>query len=202
MEKHIYIMLSHTNTKIGKIIRLFSHYPYNHVSLSTNASLQPLYSFARYRYDAALVGGFVEESPLRYLLNGKSTKIRIYDIILTEEQFQQLETILTTYKKNHQQYIYDSFYLFRKDNSRSQYQHTCLSFAVFILKDLNILSTDIHINTIKNLADALSPFPYTETELAPKSQANYIWGNDKFYETVPFNKVFTTTIQHFQKLLS
>lgn len=202
MEKHIYIMLSHTNTKIGKMIRLFSHFPYNHVSISTSASLSPLYSFARYRYDAALVGGFVEESPLRYLFNGESTKIRIYDIILTEEQFQQFETILTTYKKNHQQYIYDSFYLFRKDNCRSQYQHTCLSFVVSILKNLYILSSTTTINTMKDLTDALSCFPCIETELTPNSQAYYTWGNDKYYEAIPFPKVLIVTCQHFQKLLS
>ena len=202
MEKHIYIMLSHTNTKMGKMIRLLSHYPYNHVSLSTNASLQPLYSFARYRYDAAFVGGFVEESPLRYLLNGKSTKIRIYDIIITENQFHQLQTIIATCQKNQTKYIYDSFYFFRKDTSRSQYQHTCLSFVVSILKDLNILSTDLHIQSIKEFADALSPFPYTETELTANSQTDYTWGNDNFYESLPFHVILITTVQHFQKLFS
>lgn len=201
MEKHIYIMLSHTNTKIGKMIRLFSNYPYNHVSISATTSLSPLYSFARYRYTAALVGGFVEESPLRYLHNGKNTKIRIYDILLTEEQFQQFETTLNTYKKNQQEYIYDSFYLFRKDSCRSQYQHTCLSFVASILKELYILPSTINITTVKDLADVLSCFPYIETELTPKSQADYTWGNDNYYEAIPFRKVLIATYQHFQKLL-
>ena len=202
MEKHIYVILSHTNTKIGKMIRCFSNYTYSHVSISTENSLQPLYSFARYRYDSAFVGGFVEESPLRYLYNGKNTKIRIYEIPVTEEQFQQFQSIITLYKKNQNEYIYDCFYFFRNDDCRTQYQHICLSFVVSILKNMNIFSANLHIHTIKDLADVLSQFPYTETEITQNSKPDYTWGNDRFYETVPFNKTVSTTIRQFQKLLS
>ena len=138
MEKHIYIMFSHTNTKMGKIIQFFSNYTYNHVSISVDSSLQPLYSFARYHYNAALVGGFVEESPLRYIWDGRDTTIRIYDLVISEEQFKKFEIIISLYRKKSTQYIYDHFYFFRKDTCRSKYQHTCLSFVVDILKDLQI----------------------------------------------------------------
>lgn len=202
MEKHIYIMLSHTNTKIGKMIRLFTDYPYNHISISTNSSLQPLYSFARYHYNAALIGGFVEESPLRYLFYGKDTPIRIYDITVTEKQFQQLESSLNIYIKNKSKYLYDNFYFLRNDKKRSLYHHTCLSFAVSILKELDILTSDTQINTIKQFAESLSSFSFIEMKLDTQAKTLYTWGNDEFYQETPSKLIFMNTINHFRKLLS
>ena len=202
MEKHIYIMLSHTNTKIGKIIRLFTNYPYNHISISTNSSLQPLYSFARYHYNAALIGGFVEESLLRYLFCGKDTHIRVYDLAITEEQFHRLKSILDLYTQESSEYLYDIFYFFRNNTNRSLYYHTCLSFAVTLLKELHILAPDTKINTIKQLVEFLSSFPSVETELKVQTGTNYTWGNDKFYKKLPSKMIFTDTLKHFRKLLS
>ena len=202
MEKHIYIMFSHTNTKMGKIIQFFSNYTYNHVSISVDSSLQPLYSFARYHYNAALVGGFVEESPLRYIWDGRDTTIRIYDLVISEEQFKKFEIIISLYSQKSTQYIYDHFYFFRKDTCRSKYQHTCLSFVVDILKDLQILPNDTKIKTIKALTTALSCFPYTDTKLYRESDTQYTWGNDKYYENIPLPNIFVSTCQHFRKLVS
>ena len=201
MKKHIYIMLSHTNTAFGKIIRFFSHFTYNHVSISMSPSLQPLYSFARYHYNSALVGGFVEESLLRYLYHGQNTQVRIYRIEINDEQFKKLQSIIESYSKDSQKYIYDTFGVFRGDTYISQYQRTCLSFTVSILRELQILSSNIKIKTIQELAECLSAFPHTDTVLTNEIGMPHVWGNDKYYEKVPFGKIVSDTLLHFQKLL-
>ena len=56
----IYIMLSRTNTGIGRIIRLFLRTSrYNHVSAALDGRLFLLYSFSRARKDSPFSGGFV-----------------------------------------------------------------------------------------------------------------------------------------------
>ena len=93
MQKNIYVVLSCTNTFLGKLIRFFSNYNFNHISLSSTSSLQPLYSFARYNYNSPIVGGFVEESIHRYLFYKKNTKIRIYKIEVDEKTFEKFQLI-------------------------------------------------------------------------------------------------------------
>lgn len=201
MKKNIYIMMSHTNTIFGKLIRFFSNYPYNHVSISSNSTLQPLYSFARYNYNSPLVGGFVEESILRYLYYNKCTPIRVYRIEVSEEQFQKFQFLIDLYYRESQKYIYDTFGIFYYNIKSSKYHQTCLSFTVSILQDLQIIPVNTSYKTIEDLAQSLSSFSHTDTVLSNKHSTAYLWGNDKYYEKVPFVKKLKDTFLHFQKLL-
>ncbi|MDE6727492.1 MAG: hypothetical protein K2J80_06080 [Oscillospiraceae bacterium] len=61
--KKMYIIITHTPSVVSKIIRKFTHTPYNHVSVSLDAELDHMFSFGRrYRY-FPWIGGFVQESP-------------------------------------------------------------------------------------------------------------------------------------------
>ena len=62
-DKTIYIIITHTPSVVSKIIRKFTHTPYNHVSVSLDPELDRMFSFGRrYRY-FPWIGGFVRESP-------------------------------------------------------------------------------------------------------------------------------------------
>ena len=65
--KSIYVIFLQTPFKIGKLIRFVTNYKYNHTSISFSENADVLYSFARYNKNSPFVGGFVEESPLRYI---------------------------------------------------------------------------------------------------------------------------------------
>lgn len=60
--KSIYILLTKTDTNVSKLIGLATSNTYTHVSLSFDASLQPLYSFARRKQRLPLPAGLREES--------------------------------------------------------------------------------------------------------------------------------------------
>lgn len=199
--KSIYIMMSHTNTTIGKLIRFFSKYKYNHISISSNSTLQPLYSFARYHYNSPLVGGFVQESILRYLYNNQDVPIRIYNIEITESQFQKFESIMLLHSNESPKYIYNTFGLFFNNKNLCPYSQTCLSFTESVLKDIEILSSDINIKNIKDLANHLSIYPYTDTTLTIMSKISYNWGNDMYNKKVPIHKIIHDTFTHFHKLI-
>lgn len=62
LNKEIYIIITHTPSVVSRIIRQFTHTPYNHVSVSLDAELNNMFSFGRrYKY-FPWFGGFVQES--------------------------------------------------------------------------------------------------------------------------------------------
>ena len=89
--KDIYIMFSSTPSKMGSFIRFMTGNKYNHVSLSFREDLGHLYSFARYYKNTPFVGGFVEESVLRYFLLGSETvRVKICKIPISDEKYSSL----------------------------------------------------------------------------------------------------------------
>lgn len=63
MTKKLYIIITHTPSVVSKIIRRFTHTPYNHVSVSLDTELDRMYSFGRWFKYFPWIGGFVRESP-------------------------------------------------------------------------------------------------------------------------------------------
>ncbi len=79
--KYVYIMVSATYTKVGKIIRYATKAEYNHVSISFDENMETLYSFGRIRHCMPLVGGLVHETIDRFTLRSpRNVHIRIYRI--------------------------------------------------------------------------------------------------------------------------
>ena len=105
----LYLMLSRTNTSIGKTIRFFTNYEYNHVSLSLDPKLRHWVSFARYTKDVPLAGGFVTESPQRFFDNTASLPVRIFEIPISAERFRELEKLFTLAGQKDSGLIYNTF---------------------------------------------------------------------------------------------
>lgn len=93
--KKLYVMISRTNTKTGNFIRFFTRYDYNHVSLSLDKELKSFVSFARMVQDAPLYGGFVTESLERFLHNGKNSQVKIYEVNITKEKYDNLKKLFS-----------------------------------------------------------------------------------------------------------
>ncbi len=93
--KKLYIMLSRTDTGVGKLIRLITGYQYNHVSLSLDGSFRSWVSFARHVQDTPLYAGFIREPVERYLAKGEQILVRIFEISLTEERYDALQKLFS-----------------------------------------------------------------------------------------------------------
>lgn len=89
-KRFLYLMLSRTATGMGKIIRLFTHYEYNHVSLTLDPTFQHWVSFARYVQGVPLAGGFVMETARRFRSMEGPIPVKIFRIELCESCYQQL----------------------------------------------------------------------------------------------------------------
>lgn len=91
-EKKIYLLFTRTQTRIGFLIRLFSHAKYNHCAIALDRELTQLYSFARPQQHGIFLGKFVKESYDRYLLNSTMPlDAALVELSVSNEQYQMIE---------------------------------------------------------------------------------------------------------------
>lgn len=198
-EKEIYIVVSRTNTLLGYLIRKFTRFNYNHVSVSLSDSLQPLFSFARYYNNEPFVGGFVEESWLRYLYYGKDVHIKVYCIGVTQSEYNEVKDRIRYMNDNRDVYKYDLFGLYKKSQSKNRF--TCLSFVISILTNLDIIISLNKVNSIKRLCNCIEDYYQYEKVIYIDNQSEFKWGNDRFYIKRPIYLVIMDTIKHINGII-
>ena len=96
--RSIYIVFSHSGTLVSRIIKLFSHEKYSHVSLSFDESCEHMYSFGRKYSYIAFIGCFNTENIREGLYKThKNSKMAIYK--LEEKNLEEIlkdRQVLTT----------------------------------------------------------------------------------------------------------
>ena len=153
MPQHLYIMLSRTGTGMGKIIRAFTKSEYNHVSLTLDEKLHHFVSFARYTQGVALAGGFVEETPARFLSCGQPVPVRIFRVEVPHARYEQLQTVFSLASKRETGLIYNSLgALLSACHLRCHIPgaYTCLEFATTVLEQ--------PFRSLQELARYLEPY--------------------------------------------
>ncbi len=103
----IYVIFSHSGTIPSKIIRIFTHYEYSHVSISLEEKPNEFYSFARKQLNP-LVGGFViENSDSKIYKKFSDTRCRVYEMHITERKYQKIKRMINRYKRRNDEYKYN-----------------------------------------------------------------------------------------------
>lgn len=152
MSKKLYVMISRTDTGIGKVIRCVSRYPYNHVSLTLDEDFRNWVSFARFFHDTPLYGGFIREPVERFLAKGERVDVRIFALELTESRYARLKKLFALAGKPDSGLVYNYFELVTATvglSARVPGAYTCLGFACAVL--------GTGYRTIAQLNDALAP---------------------------------------------
>lgn len=151
MKQSLYVMLSRTDTGMGRFIRFFTREEYNHVSLCLDSQLQHFVSFARYRQDVPLAGGYVTESTNRLRSCGKIMPVRIFKLQISQSDWQKLNDLFQMADRS--SLVYNSLgALLCGCHIRCSIPgaYTCLQFAEAIL--------GASYPSIKALGDALEPW--------------------------------------------
>ena len=158
-ERNIYVMLSATELKTGKLIRFFTRYKYNHVSISIDNELKYLYSFSRLYKRTTLYAGLVKESALRY----KDSKVKIYKIPIDNYSYKKIKRYLNILDHSKNKYIYNFlsafFFIFNKKINIDK-SYTCIEFCILILsRYVKVLNLDENkFYSIKDLDKILSKY--------------------------------------------
>ena len=106
--KHIYIILTSSNTVPDRLIKRLTNFRYGHVALSMNRDCKTVYSFGRRKPRNPFNGGFVieqQDGPFYKLFN--ETECLIYELPVSEEQYLKLNCILDTIAYHGHSYNYD-----------------------------------------------------------------------------------------------
>jgi len=160
-KRYLYLMVSRTDTQIGRIIRVFSRYPYNHVSLSIDPTLREWVSFGRFRRDTPLYAGFIRETVERYLSNDGDTPIRLFRLEISPHKYLRLQQLFARAGYGDTKLIYNLY-----DAVASSIHlkipisgaYTCLSFANYVLGSRYM--------TIQDLCEDLRPHMIYEGPLS------------------------------------
>lgn len=191
--KYLYIMLSRTGTGMGKVIRACTHCNYNHVSLTLDPSFRSFVSFARYTQGVVLAGGYVVETPQRFLCQAQPVPVRIFRIAVTQERYAQL-TSLFSVAANGTDLIYNSLgALLSTWHLRCHIPgaYTCLEFASAVLGK--------SFRSLQELQDDLEPHQIFAGDLRELVQDN---GNrsEPYFTRRGFLRGTADTAVHFGRL--
>ena len=177
----IYVMLSATELKTGKLIRLFTRYKYNHVSITIDNEFKYMYSFARHHKRPTLYAGLVKESILRY----KNSEIKIYKVPIDSYSYRRLKRYFKILEHSKNKYIYNFlsafFFLFHKKININK-SYTCIEFCVLILsKYAKVLNLDENkFYSIKDLDKMLGKYLIYKGDFF--MHENFSWAYDNYLD--------------------
>lgn len=130
--KPLFVMLSKTGTRMGRTIRAFTRYGYNHVSLTLDPSFQSWVSFARYVRDIPLAGGFVKETAVRFRSTNGPMPVKIYRIDVPKVMYERLEELFSKAGTGDRRFIYNTYSALGLHLTIPG-AYTCLDFANAVL---------------------------------------------------------------------
>lgn len=187
----LYLMLSRTNTGMGKVIRKYTGAKYNHVSLTLDGAFRCFVSFARYRQDVPLVGGYIREPAERFLYIPGELPVRIFRIELGEKREAELAALFEKAGDPSTGLIYDSLSaLVSRWHIPGCY--TCLGFASRLLGK--------PFRSLQELEAHLDPYEYFSGDfrtLVTDSKER----TDPFFQKRGLLRGTGDTVAHFGKLL-
>lgn len=150
----VYVILMDTGTLVGNTIKKFSNYKYSHVVLSLDSTFEKLYSFGRKKVHNFFNGGFITYGINSDFFNKfDKTECAIYEIEVSDEQYNKIVQKLNEFEENAEEYKYDikgllSRFFFDKDISRDNY-YVCSNFVASVLEDAGVLKFDIDARNVR-----------------------------------------------------
>jgi len=195
-ENFVYVVFIVTNTNIGKMIRLFTRNQFSHVTLAFDQDLRKMYSFARYRINSPISGGFVVEQPKRYLMGNKDVFVKICKLTISQEEHRYIQTELSYFNNNKEEMIYNTLNAVlslwnKKIDARNTY--TCLEFVTHLLHMENVMS-------IRQLEQSLDQYLIYQGSLKKIARMEQYF-EDEFFQKRHVFGVFVDTVYHFKRVI-
>ena len=121
-------------------------YNYSHVAISFSKNCNYIYSFGRKNLYSILDGGFVMENKSgKFFKRFKDTKCKIYEVEVTNKQYNDLVKIIKYMKKNKDIYSYDYLGIilrFLGIPITFKNKYVCSYFVAQLLEEANVYDFD------------------------------------------------------------
>lgn len=142
--RHVYILLSRTETVPARIIRALKGEGYSHVSLALTPTTDKFYSFARRRIHNPLIAGFVIENIHKGVFSHyPDCKSALYSLDVSEEAYSSISNTINNFISHYDKSKYSfkgmfalAFGIRIKQNNK----FTCSQFVAHTLEKANAIS--------------------------------------------------------------
>ena len=125
---------------------IITRYQYSHVAISLNKECDVLYSFGRRKTNSILSGGLsIQEKTGEFFTKFNKTESEIYEIAVTDNQYEDTKKVLQYMEKNINIYKYDFFGIilrFFKIPITFKNRYVCSYFVAEVLEKSNIYKFD------------------------------------------------------------
>jgi|SRR5690554_1901009 len=143
----VFIVFSKTGTWLSRVLSKAGSFKYMHSSISFVEDLSTMYSFGRLKPRNPLIGGFVQESIYSGVYQfSKKNEIKVYKMVVSSEQAEQLKEEITRFENQAKMYHYNFlglvFIPFKIKYVRKHY-YFCSQFISEILMKIAILDQSI-----------------------------------------------------------
>lgn len=132
----VYIMLSDTKTTFGNVVKFFTQAPYSHASISFDASMTKLYSFASRDGHTMIPLGFAEESVASFVKLSPKSKYVLYVKLVDSKDLSKMKSTLKQFTKNKSSFRYDvagAVKAFMGKHNANEKKYFCSGFVAYIL---------------------------------------------------------------------
>jgi len=151
--KKIYIILMHTKTIPSKLVKLFTRYEYSHVGISLDKNCNTIYSFGRTKPNSIIDSGFsIENKNGNFFKLFNKTVCKIYELEVTDKQYDDLSNILNNMKEHIDDFKYDYFGIVPRYFGfplTFKNKYVCSYFVAYILEKSNIYDFSKNVCLIK-----------------------------------------------------
>lgn len=138
----IYILQLHTRTIPAILIKFITRYEYSHIAISFTKDCEEIYSFGRKKLNNIFDSGFItEKKDGPFFKKFNKATCRIYELDVTQKQYDDLEKIISDIKSNENKYKYDFIGMglrFFRIPASFKNKYVCSYFIADILDKANI----------------------------------------------------------------
>lgn len=177
-QRRVYIVLTRTDTNVARVIRILTRKPYSHASISMDSSLQQLFSFCRNHPRFPLPASFNEECIGQGVFGLFSyIPCEIYEIPLSEEQYQHFKDQLDHFVNCREQYSYSLSSLVSiplQIKRQLRYKFVCSQFVAYMLQECDM--------TLEKPASLYSP---EDLRHLPTAKLIYRGELNSYYSSIP-----------------
>lgn len=207
--RNVYVVLSATPTIIGKAIRTITRSTFNHASISLTRDLSEMYSFARYRAQNPLVGGFIQEFPQRLTLGkNKDIHIKVFEIPVTVSQYDKIQQFVYAMKDDEDQCLYNLLAILGRPfglGNNTYKAYVCTDFVVRALMqgEVNLVQSVLAPLTpgeIEQMLDKNLIYDGKLEDYKPAPACSEEQINEFFRKSSPINEAYQAAV-HFCRLV-
>ena len=195
MKKHIYVVLIESYTGLGKLLKKFTGYRYEHIAVSLDKSLKEFYSFSRKQHHHPFKAGFMKEYRDYYAFEEyQRFYSKIFAIPVTDEQYAEIEAFINRLLKDDEQ-IFNLFAMLTTPiihGFRLYKAHNCMDFTAKVIEKAGVkLEKPYYKYDIPDIDKLLDGYPVKEGYVKRLDSDDY----DKYVEK---SNVITGALELFQ----